>query len=487
MANQEHIQWLLEGVEAWNNRRERDEFSPDLEKEEFGMGGFAESDARSEIQKRYLGRDDRVNLPGIDLSGANLRKAILNNVNLSNANLRCADLKGSELNGVILEDADLDFADLRGSKCDGYADFKRAKLHSAQLEGADFTGANLQDAHLAEAKLCGADLCYANLVGANLFRTRLWTADLFSGPQHSESKCRNIISSVNCLLDTCREVGEQHENGDVLLYFRGECCDKWKLCPSVMRDENLRKAEGEMLVDLISRRPEEFDAAQSALAQWVLAQHHRLKTRLLDVTRNPLVALFHACETNAKEGLVHVFAVSKDLVRPFNSDTVSIIVNFAKLPFRDQQLLLTCDSEYGDVGSAAEFPRAMDRLYSLIRQEKPHFQEKIDPRDLFRVFIVEPKQAFERVRAQSGAFLLSAFHKRFEPDTIADLNSGVQSYDHYLLKVPHANKQRIMEELNLLNVTRETLFPGVDEAAKVVLRRYSGPQDEEHPRELRTS
>ena len=30
MANTQHIQWLLEGVEAWNKRREREDFVPDL-------------------------------------------------------------------------------------------------------------------------------------------------------------------------------------------------------------------------------------------------------------------------------------------------------------------------------------------------------------------------------------------------------------------------------------------------------------------------
>ena len=30
MANEQHIEWLLEGVEAWNARREREDFVPNL-------------------------------------------------------------------------------------------------------------------------------------------------------------------------------------------------------------------------------------------------------------------------------------------------------------------------------------------------------------------------------------------------------------------------------------------------------------------------
>ena len=113
------------------------------------------------------------------------------------------------------------------------------------------------------------------------------------------------------------------------------------------------------------------------------------------------------------------------------------------------------------------------RLYDLVRQEKPVFQEIIDPRDLFRVFVVEPQQSFARIRAQSGAFLISAFHERFERERILEWNAGIPTYGHFVFEVKGENKGRISEDLELLNVTGETLYPGLDEAAKSVTDAYS--------------
>ncbi|WP_392662947.1 pentapeptide repeat-containing protein [Amaricoccus sp. B4] len=73
MANPQHLEWLLEGVEAWNARREREDFVPGL-------------------------------------SGAKLRGAKLRGANLWGADLRGADLWGADLRG-----ADLWGADLRGA------------------------------------------------------------------------------------------------------------------------------------------------------------------------------------------------------------------------------------------------------------------------------------------------------------------------------------------------------------------------------------
>ena len=92
-------------------------------------------------------------------------------------------------------------------------------------------------------------------------------------------------------------------------------------------------------------------------------------------------------------------------------------------------------------------------------------------RDFFRFFVVEPQQSFERIRAQSGAFLISAFHERFEADEILGRVENTPVYHHYRLTVPADRKEGILDELEFLNVNREVLFPGLDEAAAAIVKR----------------
>ncbi len=444
MANPNHVRWLREeGVEAWNRRRRGENFQPDF---------------------------------------------------------RGADLFGAELNGVDLREAKLCGTILNAAKLNG-ADLEDADLTDAQLGGAD-----LRNANLAFANLARTDLHQAKLIGANLLRARPWEANLYmpttedaasflpyrdevtdqyvmqsdAEREISEKKIKNVAG----LLKACRALGETY--GDsfkydaIQFYFRGEKCSSWELRPSLMRHCGIRWMEGEkegkMLLELMSRHPEVFSSRTSALAQWVLAQHHGLRTRLLDITRNPLAALFYACEkcktkddSGNKDGRLHVFAVPTSSIKPFNSDATSIATNFAKLFEGEQALLL------GKIGSNRdEYHESMGRLYHFIREEKPYFKEHVDPRDFFRVFVVEPQQSFERIRAQSGAFLISAFHERFERHEIRKCNAGPPLYGHFILRVPHVCKKKMLKELRLLNITRETLFPGLDEAARAITRRYVG-------------
>ena len=112
------------------------------------------------------------------------------------------------------------------------------------------------------------------------------------------------------------------------------------------------------------------------------------------------------------------------------------------------------------------------RLYDGIRQEKPYFEKRIDIRDLFSVFVVEPQRMFERIRAQSGAFLISAFHEQFEREDIQNRSPGIPIYSFSDLRVPQRCKKPILEDLRLLNITREVLFPNIDESAKAVKRQH---------------
>ena len=475
MADSEHIEWLLEGRVAWNKHRRDYDFIPDFSGEDI---------ATRLLDARIVSREGNPDLRRIDLS-----KALLSGCNFSNTLLDGANFSKADLGLTCFNNARLVHADLTG-----------AHLQEASLLGADLTGAKLQHAYLQDCDLKGAKLTDANWVGANLTGSRFWRASMSSvsleGWQlYPHASLDEKVETISDVLRQIKALKEHYKSNQLnetpIFYFRGESKDDWYLTPNVMRQSendggSLRDVEGTMLIDLRSRRAEEFSAASSALDQMVMAQHYGLPTRLLDVTRNPLVALFHASrkrkECPGPNGRLHVFAVPRVLVKPFNSDTISIISNFANLRRSEQNLILgkTSEETKGDVdpGYDAEwqpgclYDLAMNRLYQFIRLEKPSFQERMNPKDLLSVFIVEPRQSFERIRAQSGAFLISALHERLEETAIREWCDDLTIYHHYTLSVPSGSKRAIEADLATFNITYETMLPGLDQAAKAVMGNY---------------
>ena len=428
----------------------------------------------------------------VDLEGCDLSRLALSRVNLRGANLKRADLSGAELRNADLLQSDLEDAILWG------ADLSCASLRSAKLKGANFKDAVLDYADLTGADLDGARLATA-LLGVELTRTKSWKAKLYSsagdgGWCNAYSMLREKVGSVGDLLDRCRcfadkygiDDGPEPDNAQYRMYFRGECKLYDKTGTAVIRKRGHQENEAAMLRELIAQRPTYFERDGSAFNRWVTAQHHGLPTRLLDVSSNPLVALYNAAKEDKECGRVHVFIVPRKLVKQHHSDVLSVVANFAKLERREQDFLLgknvTRRGEapllYGDV---------MQRWYHFIREEKSAFRSRIDARDLFRVFVAEPAHSIERVRAQQGAFLISAFHGDMSKEGIKsemlrgrDCGSdgtgpdlGIPIYDHYRLEVPGDKKSGIRVELSRIGITRATLFPDdLDHAAQEIKTNY---------------
>ena len=127
-----------------------------------------------------------------------------NKADLRGANLRGADLYGANLRGANLYGADLRGADLRG-----------ANLYGANLRGADLRGANLYGADLRGADLYGAD-------GEKITLVEQGRCVLFVSPIGSRSSTltayntnKGIYISTGCFFGTIDKfteaVNETHE------------------------------------------------------------------------------------------------------------------------------------------------------------------------------------------------------------------------------------------------------------------------------------
>jgi uncharacterized protein YjbI with pentapeptide repeats len=162
MADEEHLQIIRQGVDVWNEWREKhpEVVQPDLR------------------EANLIGADlSRANLLGANLCGTHLIGAHLLEANLCEANLREANLGGAHLIGADLSRANLSRANLCEANLLG-THLREANLREANLLGADLWGANLCGADLCGADLCGANLSRANLFEANLLGTNLREANL---------------------------------------------------------------------------------------------------------------------------------------------------------------------------------------------------------------------------------------------------------------------------------------------------------------------
>ena len=162
------------------------------------------------------------------------------------------------------------------------------------------------------------------------------------------SEAKDVV--VNSAAEFVAELAQLDRVKGAETFYRGHADKAWKLIPSILRTLNGPRVEHLLFRDMVAHEPQSFSECRSALDHLVQMQHYGLPTRLLDVTMNPLVALYFACEEATSEpadGAVYHFAVPEQKVKHYDSDTVSVLANLAKCAFEDLRIFVypDCDLE----------------------------------------------------------------------------------------------------------------------------------------------
>ena len=250
-------------------------------------------------------------------------------------------------------------------------------------------------------------------------------------------------------------------------FFRGHDDAAFELTPSLLRKNShgawqIMPNEDRLCKELLIAHYDEFQGDQFCFDRLVRMQHYGLPTRLLDISSNPLVALFFACYRAPSlldsDGEVIVFQVSSKKMKYYDSDTVSCLANLSNLTYAQKnEIDLKLDID------AFNDTKVARKLLHHVKSEKNFFERRIDPEDLGSIVCVKAKRTNTRIKSQSGAFLLFG-HEATLPETGQD---GVE-----IFRVTISSKQSILKQLDRLNVNTTTVYPSIDQTALHLRERY---------------